>query len=88
MLNKALDHGVYWNKGGVQALKGMLCELRRHVSGLRAHIPPSMGPYSGESPWLMALPYTIQQSTSCDLKISKKLQAENFIITPYNLRLK
>jgi hypothetical protein len=49
MLNKALDHGVHGNKGGVQALKGILCELRGHVSGLRAHIPPSMGPYSGKA---------------------------------------
>jgi hypothetical protein len=50
MLNKALDHGVYWNKGGVQAFKGILCELRGPVSCcLRAHIPPSMGPYSGKA---------------------------------------
>jgi hypothetical protein len=35
MLNKALDHGIYWTKGGVQALKQILCELRGHVSALR-----------------------------------------------------
>jgi hypothetical protein len=48
MLNKALNHWVYWNKGGVQALKGILCELRGHVSGLRVHIPPNIGPYSSK----------------------------------------
>jgi hypothetical protein len=49
MLNKALNRGVCWNKGGVQALKGILCGLRGHVSALRAHTPPSMGPYSGKA---------------------------------------